>query len=789
MIVLTTILDGLFLPVKILFQPGSFIKLISDFAPELQSNYSLWTARYKLLTSNFRVKLFAFACKIVVFYIFALCFAYKLCNAGDSTLFKNFIAMSAAGLAFGITVSTLFCLYQGILFMVGASVAALILNAPLISVLADKLPFSSNYKIGYFLGMLLILDYMSISVRLTITVCGLYVLRYFDICFDAIMVYFPNNFRNFILELFIGCAVIVFLHELIINLANCLIYFLTPITDTRIVLLWRISPLNWYQYSNKVPRLNLFLSKLYNYDPNAGKSAISKAIECDLNRNIAVDFLRNLLRKEALRMTSLSAIASFERTFEWCNIYLEDSNDRLPGQLKRNLLWFKEISQIIYLAEHSNTISDKIKQLRLAKQKIQSYNIIVQNNSLILTIWYLVVVNNLNAACNDLLAQNTLRKVYYNDGTPISPDDWSEGESPFKGRTDIVQEIESALTSQKSATLLLIGNRRSGKSSLLLQLPQKLGSFVLPIFIDCQSPKIISSNSASGVLVGLAEEITEQSRHNIEKLGLDPVIYPNINQDFFNTDPYPAFGRWLDIVGLALGERQLLLCFDEFEKLEESFITGRIDERFLSLLRNIMQHNRRISILLSGNHQLDELSPRWIDTLISTQLIKISFLSESDARELIVAPVKGFPNIYEPAAVDCILFLTHSQPYLVNLICGLLVEKKNNERFELPNIIVTVADVQAVIKASLDRGEAYFNDLWRSQTGGDLARRILEKLAFSESNIATSVEIIALTSDHEMLRTTIHTLLRREIIEQTVEGYRITVPLVGYYVRYKCKPI
>ncbi|MDQ3010934.1 MAG: hypothetical protein M3X11_09560 [Acidobacteriota bacterium] len=46
---------------------------------------------------------------------------------------------------------------------------------------------------------------------------------------------------------------------------------------------------------------------------------------------------------------------------------------------------------------------------------------------------------------------------------------------------------------------------------------------------------------------------------------------------------------------------------------------------------------------------------------------------------------------------------------------------------EPPTSYVTLADVEAVIPLVLERGDACFIDLWRSQTGGNPARRVLEK--------------------------------------------------------------
>src|SRR5262249_21404166 len=249
--------------------------------------------------------------------------------------------------------------------------------------------------------------------------------------------------------------------------------------------------------------------------------------------------------------------------------------------IKTPLLLLKEISQMIDAAEQSDTPRNKISQLRLAEEKAKSLRHNPGKFGAVLIKWRKLIAEGLVKAEEERRILEPIRQIYFNDGVPISPDETPEDESPFKGRMDTVRELEGALSNSKRATLLLTGNRRSGKSSLLLQLPRKLGPQVLPAFLDCQSAKFVSSNSASGMLVGLAEEIMEQARRNAEKFRRDPVKFPRLVREAFEHDPYPAFARWLEGAEQALGGRQLLLCLDEFEKLEEALAGGRIDGRFL----------------------------------------------------------------------------------------------------------------------------------------------------------------------------------------------------------------
>ncbi|MBD0347139.1 MAG: hypothetical protein ICV63_20420 [Coleofasciculus sp. Co-bin14] len=65
----------------------------------------------------------------------------------------------------------------------------------------------------------------------------------------------------------------------------------------------------------------------------------------------------------------------------------------------------------------------------------------------------------------------------------------------------------------------------------------------------------------------------------------------------------------------------------------------------------------------------------------------MSYLDEKSARELIVQPVEDFTDIYDCAkrsakgdrtAIDAIIHLTRSQPYLVKLTCQEVIHSLNS---------------------------------------------------------------------------------------------------------------
>jgi AAA+ ATPase superfamily predicted ATPase len=119
--------------------------------------------------------------------------------------------------------------------------------------------------------------------------------------------------------------------------------------------------------------------------------------------------------------------------------------------------------------------------------------------------------------------------------------------------------------------------------------------------------------------------------------------------------------------------KRFLLCLDEFERLSKVVkVTG--SRTPLNFRRHVLQHRAAWTLLFCGSHEPKELPDYWSDSLINTRTLRVSYLDEESARELIVQPVEDFTNIYEPTAIDTIIHLTRCQPYLVQLTCYEVVE-------------------------------------------------------------------------------------------------------------------
>ncbi|HEX5688925.1 MAG TPA: AAA family ATPase, partial [Roseiflexaceae bacterium] len=324
--------------------------------------------------------------------------------------------------------------------------------------------------------------------------------------------------------------------------------------------------------------------------------------------------------------------------------------------------------------------------------------------------------------------------------------------------------------------LLLYGQRRMGKTSLLRNLRQLLPSSTVLFFVDGEGISV--SNDPADFLYGVASSMARSAEQH-RQLSVPP---PNRAQ--FAQNPFGTFNDWLDEIERALdanGDKIALLAMDEFEALDELFGKGRFDGTdVMRLLRNLIQHRPRFKVLLAGSHTLEEFR-HWASYLINLQVVKISYLNEHDTIDLIERPVPAFPLRYDPAACRRILDLTRGHPHLVQLLCYEIVELKNQQSLD-DRLLVTLGDVEAAIPLALATGDFFFADLFNQVEG--LGTEILYFL-IDQPDSRIDAEAIVQRFGQEALRA-LELLLRRDVIEETADGYRFQVELIRlWFKRYK----
>jgi outer membrane protein assembly factor BamB len=282
----------------------------------------------------------------------------------------------------------------------------------------------------------------------------------------------------------------------------------------------------------------------------------------------------------------------------------------------------------------------------------------------------------------------------YSTGTPAHDSDL------FYGREEEKTFLVDNLTRPARGVIVLYGQRRSGKTSLLSQLIQspELAEHI-PVFLDMQrlSYHVTIENFLRRVVYLMKRAMKQK----------DIAIKAPEPQEF-ERDPIHAFDVFLDQIEEQLGERKLILLIDEFEVLEEQVTRGQLEPEIFEYLRDIVQHRTNTRFLFSGTHQITEFT-KWYRSVFFHIAIhyRLSRLAPSDAEDLIQKPVVGYLE-YELLTVQKIRQLTADQPYLIHLICRAIVDYCNKQRKNY----VTINDVNIVLHQVMQTGQFHFDWLW-----------------------------------------------------------------------------
>ncbi len=284
----------------------------------------------------------------------------------------------------------------------------------------------------------------------------------------------------------------------------------------------------------------------------------------------------------------------------------------------------------------------------------------------------------------------------------------TEHQEIFVGRSDVSQRLERLLLDNRCPPLLLYGQRRTGKTSLLNNLGRLLPGAVIPLFVDLQGPTSLARDYV-GFLYNMSRTMLNSAKRHRE------IQLPTLTRENLSTDPFINFDEWLDEIEQHLESKQtLLLILDEFSTLDHIFNKGLLDEEsVLGMFRHIIQHRPRIKILLSGSHTIDELE-RWASYLINVQTVHISYLQNNEALQLIEHPAKDFALRYEKAASQRLMEITHCHPALIQLLCSEIVTLKNKQPIN-DRRLAQVNDVESAVTGALQHGRFFFADIANNQ--------------------------------------------------------------------------
>jgi outer membrane protein assembly factor BamB len=356
----------------------------------------------------------------------------------------------------------------------------------------------------------------------------------------------------------------------------------------------------------------------------------------------------------------------------------------------------------------------------------------------------------------------------YATGRPLNPD------SPvFVGREDIFDFVKKNIAG--GHIVVLVGERRTGKSSILRQLSTRMGDDWVVAYLDGQGLGL-----AGGLENWLADAALEISRAT----GFN--ISPSPSE--LGSQPGPAFETFLQQVRHGLNDgRRLLLLFDEFEEIEARVRDGDLPPSIFPYLRHLMQFGEA-GFLLAGTKCLESLSPKYWTPLFNIGLYReVPPLDDASARRLIQTPVEG-RLLYDDLAVDKLLRLSGRQPYFLQLLCYSLVSHCNRERISY----VTSAEVGKAEDEASMMGQAHLRFLWESLSPEEQAALTALAWLISRGDLGTIEAISARLRSlgrHQEIKCLPESLLQLKKLDLVTESlekrYQFTADLVRSWITHR----
>lgn len=338
-------------------------------------------------------------------------------------------------------------------------------------------------------------------------------------------------------------------------------------------------------------------------------------------------------------------------------------------------------------------------------------------------------------------------------GRPI----YKHEQQKFFGRENLFNFINDNLESDQK-TILLFGQRRIGKSSVLSQISRFISEHkYFCVIFDLQDK---GNLELLDVLNDLAEKIIESldlSDHEI------PLPLTSIT-DFFD--------GFLPEIYQRLENRNIVLLLDEFDALN---IHGN---KFLELIRN---QGRNIFCIPVLGRNIDDTN-NFLAKFHDAPKREIGLLDEDSARKLITKPAQDVLE-YDPDAITAILELAAGHPYFTQVICfSVFMQARENNRW-----VVNRSDVQNIIANVIETSEAglawLLNTLSIPEKVLFLAVAELQEPKFQSSNL-TVMELLerygVLKTNRleKAVRKLVEWRFLEEIKNSSSSTYKVTIELV-----------
>ena len=376
----------------------------------------------------------------------------------------------------------------------------------------------------------------------------------------------------------------------------------------------------------------------------------------------------------------------------------------------------------------------------------------------------------------------------------------------FYGREELIQNIAQAIRESRtqSKCVLVFGQKRSGKSSVLYHLKEALQEEKDLLILDLENiATILGEDSDQGeeskisllnqILKSILTELEYVIEDRVDK-GFIPLNLPiPCDQEFYShpnpqqcfVDIFKGFKRQISKQGDWRGMGVVLLI-DEFQYIYDRIVDGKIPASFMQSWKALLQANYFHAVLV-GQDVMPKFKASFPNEFGTTQDERVTYLKPDEARKLIDEPIriggKQGESRYREQAIERILELTAGSPFYIQMLCNRLVEYMNVKHAGL----VTEADVEQVknelihdVNAlGLDKFDNLINsgDTSADAISDEDALKVLKAIADNSSRTDPCHRDRIDCETSSPVDTILDDLEKRDVVKRHEQSYQIQVGL------------
>lgn len=399
--------------------------------------------------------------------------------------------------------------------------------------------------------------------------------------------------------------------------------------------------------------------------------------------------------------------------------------------------------------------------------------------------------------------------LQYASGNPV------DDKRMFFGREEVIAQVSERVLIAPGSGVAVYGQQRTGKTSLLRRVAEKVKSqsrSVIPVELSAAIFKSGELGLATAFAQEFDAELQSAAKARLKARGKAVLsgLWPTLNQTR-SQKPLQyvracvrAAEKALETEGVA---NPLIVVFvDEFQYVYRDLRNPRAHQQSKEDVRDFMTQwkalleARLFSAVIAGQDTLPLMFEAFPNEFSTMWTYRMTYLTKKDTRKLALVPFDKVKSPFVGHSIDEVYSFTGGHPFLTQALCSRIVERANAHR----SSFVTDRDVRDAVN-SLIKGDERLPDqkfacfYTADQTGvlavpdndtdlmyedaGPRARKLLVRLARSADSMGIiDLESLSLTDEEERLLVDLH---KREVVVMAGRDslLRIRVRLLLEYLR------